>query len=118
ASLAPYGEVKAHEEHVGSPAVGQRPERLDSSDLLDRSLRFEVELIIPRPLEEREIAHRPVAMYQERDLRLERSALERALPDPQHLRDDVLQVLRERELHPFRAHGGDVRAGRRLLAGE
>src|SRR2546422_11162770 len=90
ASLAPPGEVKAHEEHVGSPAVGQRPERLDSSDLLDRSLRFEVELIIPRPLEEREIAHRPVAMYQERDLRLERSALERALPDPQQDRKSVV----------------------------
>src|SRR6266516_222764 len=57
-------------------------------------------------------------MYQERDLRLERSALERALPDSQHLRHDVLQVLGEGKLHPFRAHGGDVRAGRRLLSGE
>src|SRR2546425_6835346 len=60
ASLPLPAEIEAHEEHVGSPAVGQRPERLDSSDLLDRSLRFEVERIIPRPLEEREIAHRPV----------------------------------------------------------
>src|SRR2546422_8963163 len=89
-SLPLPAEIEAHEEHVGSPAVGQRPERLDSSDLLDRSLRFEVELIIPRPLEEREIAHRPVAMYQERDLRLERSALERALPDPQQDRKSVV----------------------------
>src|SRR6058998_2144197 len=103
---------------VRIPSVRERPERLDAPHLLDRPLRFEVERIIPRAPEDLQIAHRPVAMHQERDLRLERSALERALPDPQHLRDDILQVLGERELHAFRAHRRDVGAGRRLLPGE
>src|SRR5437762_234876 len=117
-SLAPAAEIEAHEQHVGIPSVRERPERLDAPHLLDRPLRFEVERIIPRAPEDLQIAHRPVAMHQERDLRLERNALDRALPDPQHLRDDILQVLGERELHAFRAHRRDVGAGRRLLPGE
>src|SRR5207249_7948537 len=79
ASLTPSGEVEAHEQHVGIPSVRERPERLDAPHLLDRSLRFEVERIIPRAPEDLQIAHRTVAMHQERALRLERRALDRAL---------------------------------------
>src|SRR5438874_7188742 len=73
-SLAPAAEIEAHEQHVGIPSVRERPERLDAPHLLDRPLRFEVERIIPRAPEDLQIAHRPVAMHQERDLRLERNA--------------------------------------------
>src|SRR5437773_11090916 len=85
-SLAPAAEIEAHEQHVGIPSVRERPERLDAPHLLDRPLRFEVECIIPRAPENLQIAHRPVAMNHERDIHLERSALDRTLTELQQKR--------------------------------
>src|SRR2546426_8894281 len=51
--------------------------RSEASRLLDRALRFEVELEVPGALDELQIGHRPVAVHEEGHLRLEGRALER-----------------------------------------
>src|SRR5256885_17136507 len=94
-----------------APAVGQSAERLEPTGLLDRSLGLQIETEVAGAPDELEIAHRAVPMNEERHLRLERRALQRTLPAPQHLAHDVLQVLGERERDALGADRGDVGAG-------
>ena len=93
-------------------------QRAKSPGLLDRALSLEIEREVAGPPDELQIGHRAVTMHKERHLGLERRALPGPLPPAQHLRHDVLQILGERKCDTLGAHGGDVVARRRLLAGQ
>src|SRR5260370_19144109 len=116
ASLAPAREVEPHEQHVGRPAIRQDAERLEPPGLFDGALRFQIKREVAGAPNELQVGLRSIAVHEEGDLRLERGAVRWPLPAPQDLRHDILQILRERELDPFRAHGRHVASGGRPLA--
>src|SRR5882762_8542725 len=113
-SLAFPRKVEPHEQHLRRPCRGQRTKRAHTPRLLNGTQRLEIEPVVAGTGEQLQTGHCAVAMHEEHRLRFEGPALVR-VPPLQHLRHEILQVLRKRERDAFGADGGDVVAGRGAL---